>query len=738
MKVISKLLGSIIFSVALGGSAAWAEPTDEETADDGDFDDASIDDTVIVYQDDGTPRVAGSAHIVGEKELERFEYDDIGRILGATPGVYVRGEDGFGLRPNIGLRGTNSDRSSKITLLEDGVPISPAPYAASAAYYFPMSTRLVGVEVFKGPAAIQHGPQTVGGAINMRTRGVPRKADGAVDLGYGMRNAVKLHAWAGTGGPRGGVLAEVAHLQTDGFKNLPSGNKTGFERTDVMFKAKMNTDPALQIRNALELKLGWGQEDSRETYLGLQADDYAADPYRRYGASELGDMRWDRAQAELSWQLDLRNNIRVRTTAYYHWLGRKWFKFNRFRNGPDVHRMLQNPEGGQSAVFLAILRGEEDTTTAGQALMIGSNDRAFKAFGVQSRLRWRAKGEVFDSQLEAGIRLHGDVVDRLHTEGGFQSIGGELKRDSTPLVTTLDSNAKATALALHIQEDLEIADRVHILPGVRSETVYTTYLSSGEASPNVLRTSVLPGFGALVVLARDVSLFTGIYRGFTPVAPGQSADIRPESSWNSEFGLRAGTQGNRVEVVGFVNDYVNITGQCTISGGCAGEQLDTQFNGGKAWVYGAEGIVEHEWLLPKQISVPVSLSYTWTEGFFRTGFVSGFPQYGSVQIGDRLPYMPQHQGGARASIEHPRFGFAVGASARSKMRDVASQGGIDATGIPAQLLIDLALQVRPTDHVELYSTVVNATNTKVMESWRPFGARPTAPFQLMVGVKIRP
>ncbi|MEZ4321946.1 MAG: TonB-dependent receptor [Myxococcota bacterium] len=718
---------SLLTVVVLASSTAWAG--DPEA-------DPEADDTVIVYEPDGTPRVAGSAHVVGEEELERFEYNDIARVLGATPGVYVRGEDGFGLRPNIGLRGANSDRSAKITLLEDGVPVSPAPYAASAAYYFPMATRLVGVEVFKGPAAIAHGPQTVGGAINLLTRRVPQKPDGMVDFGYGMRNTAKLHAWAGSGTERGGVLGEVSHLQTDGFKHLPDDGPTGFERTDVMFKGTVSSDPALVVKNALTVKLGFGQEHSHETYLGLHVDDYAEDPYARYGASGLDDMSWRRTQAEATWQLDLSPAVRIRTTAYHHWLSRQWFKFNGFRNGPSVHELLQEPEGGATSEFLDVLRGA-DTTRSEQALMIGTNDRRFHALGVQSRLQWRTKAGRIDSQLKAGVRVHGDIVDRTHTQGAHTQTDGVLTRDETKLETTLDSHATATALAVHVQEDLQIG-AVHLLPGLRTETVRTGYVNLGSDNDVQLRTSVLPGFGALAEVFDDLQVFAGVYRGFSPVPPGQDADVSPETSISSEAGLRIGGLGSRLEVVGFLNDYANITGQCTISGGCVGEQLDTQYNGGKAWVYGAEGSAAHEWLLPRQLRLPVSLAYTWTETRFRTGFVSGFPQFGTVEVGDRLPYVPQHQGGARIALEHPRFGLAVGASARSGMRDTASQGPLATTDIPAQLLVDVSARVRPAEHFEVYSTVVNATNTHVVESWRPFGARPTSPFQLMAGVKVTP
>ena len=165
--LVSAWLGPLVHLTQRVRTGAWlallagivplsAHSAEESTDDDDDAFGAEI----IVYAPDKTPRVASAATRIDEEQLEQFEYDDIERILAQVPGVTTRGEDGYGLRPNIGIRGVNSDRSAKVTLLEDGVPLAPAPYAAPAAYYFPMSTRLVGVEVFKGAAATRFGPQT--------------------------------------------------------------------------------------------------------------------------------------------------------------------------------------------------------------------------------------------------------------------------------------------------------------------------------------------------------------------------------------------------------------------------------------------------------------------------------------------------------------------------------------------------------------------------------------------------
>ena len=72
--------------------------------------------------------MSGTADFVSQEDLDRFDQIDLRKVLNQVPGVYIREEDGYGLRPNIGIRGAVAERSQKITIMRDEVLITTAPY----------------------------------------------------------------------------------------------------------------------------------------------------------------------------------------------------------------------------------------------------------------------------------------------------------------------------------------------------------------------------------------------------------------------------------------------------------------------------------------------------------------------------------------------------------------------------------------------------------------------------------
>ena len=117
-------------------STALAQDGTQTTEEQRNSDD-DLDNVTIIGRKSDVVDIPGSAHVIDHEQLAIFMQSDVMRVLRTVPGVYVQEEEGFGLRPNIGIRGSGLDRSSRIALLEDGILIAPAPYSAPSAYYFP-------------------------------------------------------------------------------------------------------------------------------------------------------------------------------------------------------------------------------------------------------------------------------------------------------------------------------------------------------------------------------------------------------------------------------------------------------------------------------------------------------------------------------------------------------------------------------------------------------------------------
>ena len=697
-------------------------------------------DTVSIIGAQGvTSGVAGSAHVVEEEELARKENDDFHRAVRFIPGAIVREEDGFGLRPNIGLRGASSDRSAKVTLMEDGILLSPAAYSAPAAYYFPLVTRVTRIEVFKGPASIRHGPNTIGGAVNLITRPIPQSMEGYGDVALGMRGYGKVHGYWGTTYKRFGVLLEGARIQSNGFKELDGGGDTGFDKNDFMVKLRYGSDPNRRFYHQVDVKGGFATEKSRETYLGLTDADFEATPFRRYAASQKGLMRWWRTQAEAGYYVAKGTIWDLQLRGYRHDFDRSWRKFNAFR-GADAANVLAAPDVGQTAVFAAVLRGEQDSVGPEQTLLIGTNDRRFQVNGGTVVTHFRPTWRWLEQDIELGARVHHDEIIRDHLEDGYQMVSGTLVPEGTDRVRTTNNRGTTVAGAFHLIDTVRIK-WFSMMPGLRVELIgneFNNRLTATETSS--FNYAVLPGGGVHAQATEWLGVLAGVHAGFSPVAPGQSEEVRPERSIQVEVGARADHKTKRThtraEAIGFFNNYSNLTTTCTFSAGCDDVMVGQQFNGRRVLIYGVELLAAERVELPMNHFVEASATYTYTGSNFRSSFESDNPRLGMVEVGDALPYVPVHLLAGGVGVGGRLWGVFGSVNYLSDMRDVAGQGPIPAAErIPQQYAVDLATQVHPTKRTTIYLNIQNLTNNRYLVSRRPFGARPGMPFQLMAGFK---
>jgi Fe(3+) dicitrate transport protein len=564
------------------------------------------------------------------------------------------------------------------------------------------------------------------------TRDVPAARTFGLDVAGGQYLYGKLHAFGGASTEQTGFLVEGVHLRSHGFKEIDGGGDTGFGRNEWMLKARHRLG-TLGPKQTLQLKLGYSDEGSNETYLGLTDADFRATPLRRYGASQFDRMDWHRTQVELSHVLDS-PSFTLKTTAYRHDFDRQWRKVNSFR-GADLSDVLSDPTSARNAVFFSVLSGQEDSATALEQLLIGPNHRTFVSQGIQTVARAAFLTGPIQQDLELGARLHFDSIRRMHTQDAFNVVNGAPVRLNSPTMITADNTDSTYALALHVMDALSWR-ALTLTPGLRVELIRSRSEDrlAGTRSNGVTNV-LLPGLGAYVALHDSLGLFAGVHRGFSPPEPGQGTAL-PEDSINSEGGIRWMRPGHRVEVIGFFNDYSNLTDVCTFSNGCLDANLDRQYSLGRAHIYGVEAYAEKTFRPGGGFRIPLAATYTFTRTRLLDSYLSPDPQFGSVQAGDELPYVPRHEANLSAALESDFFGIAVAANYQGTMREIAGQGPrkpgewtddvvtFDATG-----------SVSPTDGWKIYLTARNFLNRQAIVSRRPFGARPNAPRTVFVGLK---
>lgn len=682
----------------------------------------------------------GSAAVIDQAQLEQFEFDDIHRVLQTISGVYVREEDGYGLRPNIGLRGATTERSSKVAIMEDGVLIAPAPYAAPAAYYFPLVSRMSQVEVFKGPSAIQYGPNTVGGAINMISNPIKNQYieghSGSIDLAVGENNYKKGHGYLSQGFGELAYSVEGAHVSSDGFKNLSNGNDTGFEKNEGLVKVSYVPKNSA-YEQFIVAKAGFAMEESNETYLGLTDADFAVDPEHRYLASQDDLMDWEHYQFQVAHYIELSDDLSIYTQAYHREFDRDWDRFNGFATNRTMATILTSPETGLNRLFMEVIDGDRDSASSNEFVVFTLNDRRYFSQGIETKVNYEFDLAGWDTVLDAGIRIHRDRVERDH-RGVYKTLtSGDLVDSAQPKQQLTLNQDTATAIASYANLKF-VKDELTASLGLRYESIdgeAIDYLHNTES--NNTSDVILPGFGVFYQLNNESGLLFGVNKGFVPNSPGQDSDIDPEESWNYELGYRYGDDVVTGEVIGFFNDYRNLKGTCTFSSGCSAI-LDQEFNGGEVDVYGLEANLGLEFNISSSLTLPVKVAYTHTQSEFQTNFSSSFSQWGDVSKGDELPYLPEHQLSVTLALESELWQLGLMTKYVSAMSEAAGKNteleGLETDNI---VQLDLSASYMINDSTKAYFKVDNLTDEVNLVSRRPFGARPGKPRQMSIGLKYQ-
>ena len=578
--------------------------------------------------------VPGAVERLDRQTLESARVFDFSEALRKISGINVRDEEGFGLRPNIGIRGTNPTRSTKVLLLEDGLPLAYAPYGDNSSYYHPPIERYAEVEVLKGSSQIVYGPQTVAGVINYLTPNPTEKPTFGIRLLGGNRNYFNGSLFGSGTIKSTGIFANYARRQGDGARENINSK---LDDTSVKIVQTLNS------RNALTFKFSHYGEDSNVTYSGLTEAEYAADPRQNPFRNDF--FYGDRFGTSLSHSAVLSPAVTLTTNAYYNFFRRHWWRQSS-NSGQRPNRLNADPD--------CLSMADLNTTCGNEGRL-----RQFDTYGVAPQLSYQySSGASFRGELQIGGRLHWEEQNRRQLNGDTPT-----SRDGIPVELNIRRNFASSAFV----QNRFIFGKFSVTPGVRFERIEIerrNLLTNPIAEGRATVTEAIPGIGFAYSGLPRTTIFAGVHRGFSPPRAediisnlGGVVELDPERSWNYEAGVRTNPiRGLQLEGTFFRLDYENQIVPASIAGGI-GAALT---NGGETLQQGLEfsGRLDTDAFFASRHNFFIRTALTWLpvsefrgtrlSSITNSGILNSFcpasqrisPTQCSI-TGNRLPYTPE-------------------------------------------------------------------------------------------------
>lgn len=477
----------------------------------------------------------GSRTVISNKQLKETANQSIDEALQNISGIQVRDYSGTGLLPKISFRGfggAGNGHSNTGLILLDGIPIYGGPYSNLELAIFPVTFQAVDrIDVIKGGASVQYGPNTFGGVINIITKEIPAEWENQV--------AERITFWGkDTGGffrkngePVANNMLYDTYLKTGGMINEHFGvqaqaNYVGGQS----FRENSNTSVQNYMLDAI-YKIN--PENNVKMYYQYYSY-FAKDP----GSLSTADYIADRFQNKRPNNSD--DGVAKRFgVVYTNYFGDVDKIGGNFTLTYFTHDMTRNftIDSNYNKISLGYDKG---------ATWITDNIRRFVVNGIEPKLNLMIGGSVKQNIILGGRFLTEDI----YGHGYKKTLSDGSVADPTPYV--LHNNYTA----LYLSDELSFFDGIFtIAPGLRYELLNYTKTGQyatgkGAGTNHRLDNQFNPAINIGFKPIKDLLLYANYQRSFIPP---QTGDIDgTETNYVTTFQTLEG--GGRY----FFNDAISI------------------------------------------------------------------------------------------------------------------------------------------------------------------------------------
>jgi len=391
------------------------------------------------------------------------------QVMAKVPGIQIWESDPSGIQIGIAARGLSPNRSWEFNLRQNGYDISSDPFGYPEAYYTPQLNSVQRVQVLRGAASLQYGPQ-FGGMVNFIMKdgseiNKPFQYESQQTAGsFGLFNSYNA-----IGGENGKThyYAFWDHRRGDGFRE-----NSGFKVNTAFGNFSWNINKRLKV----------GLEITHFDYLaqqpgGLTDAQFAQDAYKSLRSRNWFEVKWNMAALNADYTISEKSRLNV-----------KAFAMTGDRNSVGF---MQSPNIADT-INASTLRYNNRRVDIDQ----------YRNFGIEARYITDYQIGKMRNTLSAGIRYFSGNTDRFQNGTGDNGSNYNLNI-LNPFPT--DLNFVTNNTAFFAENMFRIGDKFVIIPGIRVENIQNE--ADGRVNltgntelkinnQNRTRRFVLPGVGA--------------------------------------------------------------------------------------------------------------------------------------------------------------------------------------------------------------------------------------------------
>lgn len=447
-------------------------------------------------------------------------------VFSRVPGVNIWENDGSGIQINVGVRGLSPNRSWELNTRQNGYDISADVFGYPEAYYNPPLEAVENIELIRGGASLQFGPQ-FGGMLNYVLKRETKKK-----FSFETQNTIGSYNLLSSYNAIGGKIGKFSYYA---YNHSRSGD--GWRENN-----------AYKIRNSHFFLEYAFTEDTK-----ISAE-YTNMDYRMQQAGGLTDEQF---------KDNPRQSLRDR-----NWFGAPWNLFSvnfdtRINKNLTSNTKIFGLIGERNSVgFTATPNIEDAINPATNNFENRRVDRDFyENFGIENRNLYKYKIGKFENNLAFGVRLYKANTVRRQNGRGTQGSNYDLSIEND---YPRDLNFDTQNVALFAENQFKLSENFSVTPGVRYE--YINSIGNGRFGVSdgndialehkeISRSQPLFGLG-IEYKINTTSFYGNITQAYRPVlfsdiTPPAVTDVidpnlKDASGFNADFGYR-----------GTIKNYIN-------------------------------------------------------------------------------------------------------------------------------------------------------------------------------------